>query len=469
MAAEPREPDLRAVNYLPEFRSLPSAPDAERGALCSFLISPRAVGQVCAEKGITPDHFYVHSHGMIYGTLLEFWQENEPIDIITICSHLRSVEKLENAGGAHFITELSNFIPTAANCASYLETLREKFILREVIKISTAAASNAYDRQDDIPALLSGTVESMMKIVRIAEGSKIHSHPVDELVRMALDRFESDLAREKPEMPTGIDLLDYYTGGFVAPELWVVAARSTQGKSAWAVNVMEHLAIDHGIPVGYISLEMGAVQLTTRLIFSRAKCDKEEIKRRKYMTDEERAAITQAGRDVAGARDRILIREDGALTPSEISATASAWKAKYGIRVLFIDHAQLAKSDGKTSGRTEEVEAISRSMNPLAKRLDISIVILSQVTMTEKNGVETYSAKNSKALEEDADKLLFISHIDSGSWIKISKNREGERGISVPVNWNPKLQRFSDRQKEPEPDQPDLVDMAPADKRSRKK
>lgn len=460
-APEPEELHARTVNYFPTIhRLMPNAPEAEKALLCSFLLCPREIGQMCVEQGITPDHFYIPAHGAIYATLLEFWHENEPLDVISLTVDLRNKGTLAQVGGAGFLTELCTYLPTAANAANYVAIILEKYILREVIKIGTEAASRGYDEQDDVPKLLTDTIDSMMKIVRIAEGQKIQGYPMDELVRMSLDRFEAELTREKPEMPTGIHRLDYYTGGFVAPEIWVVMARSTQGKSALAVNIVEHLAIDHRKYVGYISLEMGAVQLTTRLIFSRAACNREEIKRRRYMTEEERLAISQAAQDVSNAKDRIFIREDGALTPSEIGATASAWKAKHGLDVLFIDHAQLAKSDGKTSGRTEEVEAISRSMNPLAKRLNIAIVILSQVTVStsHKDGPESYSAKNSKALEEDADKLLVISHTDTGSWIKIGKNREGEKGVNIPVTWNPELQRFSDREP-PKEEQPELVNM----------
>lgn len=475
MAAEPREPDLRAVSYLPEFRSLPSAPDAERGALCSFLISPRAVGQVCAEKGITPDHFYVHSHGMIYGTLLEFWQENEPIDIITICSHLRSVGKLENAGGAHFITELSNFIPTAANCASYLETIREKFILREVIKISTAAASNAYDRQDDIPALLSSTVESMMKIVRLAEGQKTHSRSMRELVVLALDSFEAELASPGHiDMPSGLPSLDFYTDGFLAPEVTVIMAKPSDGKTAISLNIAEHLAIECGKRVGFISLEMSDVQLTKRLLFAMARVDTRQIKRNQGLDDEEHAAILQAGAKLSLAQ--IFIRDDGALTTSEISATAAAWSAKHGLDILIVDHAQLAKAGKDTESRTSEVEQVSNAMKPIAKRLGIPIILLSQVTEDSKTG--NYTAKNSKAIEADADNIWALSHVREkdehgrmaivASFIKIDKQRDRERYVTVPLIFNERIQRFAERATK-EPDQPDLVDMAPAGKRSRKK
>lgn len=472
MSVEPFEPDLREsakVTYLPSLhRLLPQAIDAEKGTLCSFLISPRQTGQRCAENGITTDHFYLPAHALLFGVLREFWDENEPLDYPILTEYLNAKGMLANIGGPAYITELWHFVGTAANISNYCGILRDKFIQREVIRIGTEAASRAYEHQDDVPKLLNETVASMMKIVRIAEGHRIKTRSVDDLVKSALDEFEAGLQRTEPEMPTGIRMLDYYTGGLVAPEIWVIMARSTRGKSALAVNIMEHLAVDRGKRVGYISLEMGAVQLISRMLFSRAALNKKELEHRKSITDEEGQLLCQVGSEIAAARNRIFIREDGGLTPSEISATASAWKAAHGLDVLFIDHAQLARADGRSNGRTEEVEAISRSMNPLAKRLNIPIVILSQVTVVKEgsgDAPEIYSAKNSKALEEDADKLIVISHTaEHGSFLKIEKNREGERGIRVPVTWSPETQRFSDRE-EPKPEQPNLINIPDPKKR----
>lgn len=471
MAAEPREPDLRAVSYLPEiFRMLPNAPDAERGALCSFLISPRAVGQVCAEKGITPDHFYVHSHGMIYGTLLEFWQENEPIDIITICSHLRSVGKLENAGGAHFITELSNFIPTAANCASYLETIREKFILREVIKISTAAASNAYDRQDDIPALLSGTVESMMKIVHIAEGNKIHSRTMKELMVRVMDRIDARRNGEwQVNMPTGIKALDKACLGFQPATVTIILGAPSDGKSSLAMNIAEHLALECGKRVGIISLDDTDDEVADRLIQQRARVNMFEFEQTGVLTPDEEERIQRAAIEYGQASDRLFIRDDGALTPSQMKATFSKWQAEHGLDFGIIDHIQLSRQDGISRGSTEDSNQVSRSLKPMAKHLGIPLLVLSQRTEDGKTGA--YKTKNTTSLQEDANRIWTISRKDESTdaWINVGKQKNGPTS-KIPVAYFREFTRFCDRDKVAhEDDQPELVQIAPAKKNRTKK
>lgn len=452
-------------------REAPASADTEYGFLSIAMRDPRKAFQTAAELGLTREDFYFPSTGMIFDVLQEFWQANEPMDGSILSLTLRDRKCLNDAGGrirgvsttgSAFITELETLMPTVHVCESYAEIIKEKANRRRGTNALGKLYESGYDESIPYTQWLANAEKCAVELVRMREGYKIQTRSVDDLVKAALDDFEASLKRTEPEMPTGIRLLDFHTGGLVPPEIWVIMARSTRGKSALAVNIMENLAVNCGKRVGYISLEMGAVQLVSRMIFSRAVLNKKELEHRRHVTDDEWQRLSEVGNEIAAARNRILIREDGGLTPSEISATATMWKSKFGLDALFIDHAQLAKADGRSNGRTEEVEAISRSMNPLAKRLNIPIVILSQVTVVKEataDTAEVYSAKNSKALEEDADKLIMITHTDKGSFLRIAKNREGEKGINVPVLWSPETQRFSDRE-EPAPEQPELVHMA---------
>lgn len=473
MAAEPREPDELSVGNVvrlaPIQRRAPAAQEIEVSFVSIALIDPARAFQAAAEVSLIKDDFYFPSHALIFEILQEFWQDNEPMTREILADTLRSRKVLDQTGGtikgAHltgdaFLYDLESLMPTVHVAQSFAEIIKEKANRRKASTSLGKIYESGYDESTPYAEWLTNAERALVDIVRMREGYKIKTKSVDDLVKAALDEFESSLQRREPEMPTGIRMLDFHTGGLTAPEIWVIMARSTRGKSALAVNIMEHLAVDRGKRVGYISLEMGAVQLISRMIFSRAALNKKEIQNRKYATDEERELIEKASIDIGHARNRILIREDGGLTPSEMSATATAWKSKHGLDALFIDHAQLARADGRSNGRTEEVEAISRSMAPLAKRLGIPIVILSQVTVTEAtaHSPEKYTSKNSKALEEDADKLIVISHTDEGSTLKIAKNRDGERNILVPVIWSPETQRFSDRE-EPKAEQVELVDF----------
>lgn len=477
MASQPEPDEIHTGNVVRIAsiqRLLPNAPEAEKALLCSFLLCPREIGQMCSEHGITVEHFYIPAHGMIYTTLLDFWQENEPLDVVSLTVDMRNKGILAQVGGAGFLTELCTYLPTAGNALRYIEDVHEAFICREVIKVCTAGVTKGYDNRGDVPKLLGDTVESMMKIVRLAEGQKIHSRNMRELVKLALDSFEAELAAPGAiDMPSGIAALDFYTDGFVAPEVTVIMAKPSDGKTAIALNIAEHLAVECGKRVGIISLEMSDVQLTKRLLFAIARVDTRKIKR-DGLTEDDRNAIVHAGLRLQEAP--IFIRDDGALTTSEISATATAWKAKHGLDILIVDHAQLARPDKETESRTSDVEKVSNAMKPIAKRLGIPLILLSQVS-ADAHG--NYSTKNSKSIEADADNLWAISHkreadetgkmVITQSWISLEKQRDRERFVTVPLIFNERIQRFAEKSKEQaQADTPELIDFGKAAKSKKK-
>lgn len=488
MAAEPQgEPDLSRsakVTYLPTIhRLLPSSEEAEHGIICSAFLNPPMVRAACEAAGLSAEHFYFPSNVTLFGLLLEFWNDNEPLEDVSFTQVLRDRSLLAGLGGKvsgaqwtgdAFFSSVRTFVGTAHYVDKYIEILREKYILREVIKIGTESASRGYDEQDDVPKLLSETVDRMMKIVRIAEGQKIHSRTMRELVRMALESFEKEL--ETPgeiDMPSGIPSLDFYTDGFVAPEVTVIMAKPSDGKTALSLNIAEHLAVECGKRVGIISLEMSDVQLTKRLLFAMARVDTRQIKRAGALTEDERIAIIHAGQKLQEAP--IYIRDDGALTVGEINATAAAWAAKDGLDILIVDHAQLAKAGKETESRTSEVEQVSNAMKPIAKRLGIPLILLSQVTEDAKGN---YSSKNSKAIEADADNLWSLSHrreedehgrkVIVESFIVLAKQRDRERYVTVPLIFNESIQRFAAKSKEQETEQPELVNMGKPAKRPKR-
>jgi replicative DNA helicase len=454
---------------------MPAAGDAEVGLICSAFLNSAFVRPQCEEANVSREFFFTPSCAILFELIQEFWAENEPLEDVAFMQTLRDRGLMEHLGGRirgeqwsreAFYTAVRTFIPTPYDCASYIEILKEKYILRQVIQTCTDGAARGYQEQDDVPKLLNDTIERMMKIVRLAEGQKTHARSMMELVKLAMSAFDDELENPgKIEMPSGIPSLDFYTDGFIAPEVTLIMGAPSDGKSALAFNVAEHLAVNRGKRVGIISLEMGDIQVAKRLILARAAIDWRAVKRRQPpgLTEEEFQRMATAGKELEVAP--IYIRDDGGLTVGEINATAAAWKAKHGLDLLIIDHAQLAKSDGRTDGRTEEVEAVSNAMKPMAKRLNVPIILLSQVTKSSDGA--SYSAKNSKALEADADNIWTLTHkreedetgrkVITESWITLNKQRDRERFVTVHLVFNERLQRFAEKVKEPEAEQPDLI------------
>src|SRR5580698_7820805 len=261
--------DLQKVTYLPDIhRLLPQSPDAEQGVLASFLLMPREVGGLCAEKQIKTEHFHIPAHAQIYEVLLELWDANKPVDFITLTQLLRDRGKLDQVGGGAFVTGLFTFIPTAANASYYIEILQEKYTLREIIKVCTEYAARSYDEQDDVQNLLNDVEAKVFAIAQDRFRDKAAS--MKDQVMQAIHAIEELYERRGAitGLPTGLAEFDKMTDGLHAAEMIIIAARPSMGKTALAMNIAEHIALEAKLPVGVFSLEMSAESLILRMMCS---------------------------------------------------------------------------------------------------------------------------------------------------------------------------------------------------------
>lgn len=436
----PSPPDLRdrggadlqrKVTYLPDtHRLLPQSPDAERGVLSSFLLAPREVGGMCAEKRVTPDHFFIPSHMLIFKTLMGLWEGNQPIDFITLTQYLRNAGKLDESGGAAFVTELFTFLPTAANCAYYLEILLEKWTLREIIKTGTEYAARAYDEQDDVPELLGGFEQKTLAISNIGSVSKIVG--MKQGVVEAIGYIEELYSRrgEIGGISTGFADLDKLTDGLHGGEMIVIAARPSQGKTALAMNMAEHMAVNLGLTIGVFSLEMSRQQLIQRLLCSMARVDLTRV-REGFLSERDFPALQTAASKLAEAR--IYIDDSSDLTIQEIRAKARRLVNQYKCQALFVDYLQLLKSLSKQAqnNREREVSDISGGLKAMSKELGIPIVVLAQLSRNfEQRGVNARprlsDLRESGAIEQDADTVAFLVRPETNSDLTPEEKKEVE-------------------------------------------
>jgi replicative DNA helicase len=243
--------DLKSkISYLPDIhRLLPQSPEAEQGVLSSFLLAPKEVGAMCAEKLIKPAHFHIPAHGEVYGVLIELWDKGTPIDFITIAQILRDRNKLDAVGGAPFISSLFTFLPTAANAAYYLEIVQEKYVLREIIRVCTEYAARSYDEQDEVPMLLDKVEQEIFEIAKDRFKDKAAS--MKDMVMKAIGDIQQLYERRGKitGLETGFKVFDQMTDGLHGAEMIIVAARPSMGKTAFAMNLAEHIAVNLGKPV----------------------------------------------------------------------------------------------------------------------------------------------------------------------------------------------------------------------------
>jgi replicative DNA helicase len=457
------------VSYLPDIhRLLPQSPDAEQGVLSSFLLAPREIGGLCAEKQIKAEHFHLPAHAQIYATLLELWDANKPIDFITLTQVLRDRNQLDQVGGAAFITQLFTFLPTAANAGYYVEILEEKFTLREIIKVCTEYAARSYDEQNDVPSLLND-VEA--KIFAIAQDRfKEKSASMKDQVMQAIHAIEElyDRRGAITGLPTGFAELDKMTDGLHKAEMIVIAARPSMGKTALAMNIAEHVALEAKLPVAVFSLEMSTSQLVQRLLCSRARVNLGSI-RNGFLSERDFPALTSAAAKLA--ESKIFIDDTPGLSILELRAKSRRLKSQHDIQAIFIDYLQLLRSTSKRAqdNRQLEIAEISSGLKGLAKELNIPILVLAQLNRNpesrsgESKGRPRLSdLRESGSIEQDADVVGLLVreeyYADSDEEKKesegkatliLAKQRNGPVG-DVPLTFLKEFTRFENRAREAE-------------------
>ena len=386
-------------------RTLPHSVDAEQGVLGSMLISPREIIAECVEK-ITPEYFYVPAHQTIYTALVDLWNAGQGIDLITFTQVLRDRNLLETVGGAAFITSLFTFVPTAANVTYYLEIVREKYILRQIIAACTESVRRSFEEQEEVNNLLD---EVEQKIFAVGEDRfKGHVLTMKDQVMEAIDSIEQLYERRGgiTGISTGFAELDRMTNGLHESEMIVIAARPSMGKTALAMNITEHVAINSKLPVAVFSLEMSSQQLVQRLLCSRARVNLQKV-RDGFLAERDFPSLTAAASKLAEAQ--IFIDDSAGLSILELRAKARRLKAQRDIKLIVVDYLQLLRSPTRRAqdNRQLEISEISAGLKGLAKELKIPVIVIAQLNRQPEartGGRPRLSdLRESGSIEQDAD------------------------------------------------------------------
>jgi replicative DNA helicase len=310
-------PQKRA-SYLPDIhRTLPQSLDAEKGVLCSALLSPGNVLGECIER-LSENHFYQPAHQIIYREMITLQNAAKPVDFISLTQALKDKGELDKAGGAAAISELFTFVPTASNADYYIDIVREKFLLRQLIQTCTEFAGRAYDEQGEVKALLD---EAESKVMQIGEErfKGVFADMRTEVMN-AIEAIEK-LYKNRgglSGLSTGFKKLDEMTSGLHGSEMFVVAARPSMGKTAFAMNIAEHVAVNMGKAVGVFSLEMSANQLVQRLLCSHARVNLGHV-RDGFLSQQDVGKITKSAAILS--KSQIYIDDTAGISILELRAT----------------------------------------------------------------------------------------------------------------------------------------------------
>ena len=342
-----------------------------------MLISPREIIAECVEK-INEEYFYVPAHQTLYSILVELWNAGQAIDLITFTQVLRDRNVLETIGGAAFVTSLFTFVPTAANVGYYLEIVRDKYILRQIIIAATESVRRAYEEQDEVNNLLD---EVEAKILAVGQDRfKGQMLTMKDQVMAAIEAIEGLYERKGgiTGIATGFAELDRMTSGLHPAEMIVIAGRPSMGKTALAMNIAEHVAIQEKLPVAVFSLEMSSQQLVQRLLCSRARVNLQKV-RDGFLAERDFPSLTAAASKLAEAR--IFIDDSAGLTILELRAKARRLKAQHDVKLIVVDYLQLLRSLTRRAqdNRQLEISEISAGLKGLAKELNIPIIVVAQL------------------------------------------------------------------------------------------
>lgn len=408
------EPIDRQISQL---RVPPHSIEAESSVLGGLLLDNHAWDRV--GDLLVDGDFYRYEHKLIYAAIGSLINASKPADVITVFEHLQNMGKAEEVGGLTYLNRLAQYVPSASNIRRYAEIVRERGILRKLVTASDEIATHAFNPQGrPVDKILD---EAEQKIFNIGEeGSRMKQgfQPMGTLVVDLLDRVQemADNPNDITGVPTGFVDLDRMTSGLQAGDMVVLAARPSMGKTAFAVNIAEHVALHEGLPVAIFSMEMGASQLAVRIVGSIGRIDQGHLRTGK-LSDEEWPRLTEA---IEKLRNISLhIDETPGLTPSELRANARRLARQCGkLGLIVVDYLQLMSGSAGSEGenRATELGEISRGLKMLAKELQCPVIALSQLnrsveTRTDKRPMMS-DLRESGAIEQDADIIMFIYRDD---------------------------------------------------------
>jgi replicative DNA helicase len=399
----------RAINVRAssQIRTVPYSNEAESAVLGSLLLSNKNLSR--AVELLEPDTFYDPKHRLIFETILKLFEKNQGVDVVTVSESLSSKGSLEAAGGAFYLSNLSNYVANSANFEDYAKIIVEKYIKRSLIEASENIISSAMDESNDA---LEEIDKAESKIFAIAE--KRLKKTFVNLKTLSKDTYNiiSNLRKGDINLMqsvlTGFTELDHLLGGMHNSDLLVLAARPSMGKTALALSIARNTAILYGNPIAFFSLEMTATQLVTRLISAEAKVDQHRITKG-IISDEEDGRIVNSIGEISNLP--IFIDDSGAMTIMELRAKARRLQTEHNIKLIIIDYLQLVNAP-KTESREREISMISRSLKQMAKELDIPVLALAQLNRMVENRPDKRpflsDLRESGSIEQDADVVMFV-------------------------------------------------------------
>ena len=441
---------MEDINRIP-----PHSVESEQSILGSIILDKDAI--ITVAETINPSDFYKEAHKIIYESMLSLNSNNEPIDLITLIEELRKEGHLDNIGGISYLTSLSTIVPTTSNVKYYANIVKEKSVMRQLIKASNEIINLGYDASTDVQEILNKAEKSIFDISQEKSGDDIQ--PINAVLQDTFEMIEK-LCTEKKEVTgitTGFKDLNKKINGLQRTDLILLAARPAMGKTAFSLNLVQNAALKGDASVAVFSLEMSKEQLVQRMLSAQSNVELSKIKTG-TLGESDWPRIIDGMAVLSEAK--IFIDDTPGIKISEIRSKCRRLKMEKGLDLILIDYLQLMEGEGKNENRQQEIAKISRSLKILAKELDCPVVALSQLSRSPELRKDhrpiLSDLRESGSIEQDADIVMFLYrdeyyHDDSEKKnigeVIVAKNRHGETG-NVELVWFGQVQKFADKVRE---------------------
>ncbi len=438
-------------------RVLPHSIEAEQSVIGSMLMDKEAI--ISASEIVTADDFYQHQYGVMFESMVELFNEGKPVDLVTLQNRLKEKDVPPEVSSLEFVRDIITTVPTSANVKSYANIVREKAVLRRLIKVNEEIANTCYVGKDKLEDILAHTEKTIFDLLQSRTSGEFV--PIRRVALNVLENIER-ASKNKDTVtgvPSGFIDLDYKTSGFQPSDFILIAARPSMGKTAFVLNVVDNVAVKKGLPCMVFSLEMSKEQLVNRMLSMESNVDSQKL-RVGALTDSDWDAVVE-GIGVIG-NSKLIIDDTPGISITELRSKCLKMKLEHGLSLVIIDYLQLMSGNGKNGdNRQQEISEISRSLKALAREMQAPVIALSQLSRAcetrQDHRPMLSDLRESGAIEQDADVVMFLYRDDyynkdtedkDIAEVIIAKQRNGPIG-TVNLVWMPQYTKFANAVRQP--------------------
>ena len=432
-------------------RTMPNSLESEQSVVGSMIMDRDAI--LTASEILTKDDFYHQQYGVLFEAIVELYNSGQPVDLVTLQNKLREKDVPPEVASLEYISDLVAAVPVTVNVASYAQIVKDKALLRQIIKVNQEIENDCYNGKESVTEILEKTEHDIFALVQNHGNSEYV--PIRQVVMNAIHKIEQ-ASKQKGTVtgiPSGFIDLDYKLSGFQPSDFILIAARPSMGKTAFVLNVVDYVSVRKNLPCMVFSLEMSKEQLVNRMLSMESNVDSQKL-RTGTLTDSDWDAVVE-GIGIIG-NSKLIIDDTPGISISELRSKCRKMKLEYGLSIVIIDYLQLMSGSrkGGNDNRQQEISDISRSLKALARELHAPVIALSQLsraceTRTDHRPMLS-DLRESGAIEQDADVVMFLYRDDyynkdtehpNEAEVIIAKQRNGPIG-TVNLIWKPEYTKF---------------------------